>query len=191
MRKEIRLSGFGGQGLILAGIILAEAAMFDGYEAVQTQSYGPEARGGASKSEVIISDIEIDYPKVTVPDVLLALSDAASERYVGNVKSSTIILIDSDLVTGVPQNEGNLYKIPLMRTSESATGKKITANLTAIGALNELSKLVSMESLEKAVCARVPKGTEELNMKAFRAGVNAAKNLISGCGAVIVGGKRE
>ena len=175
MRREIRLSGYGGQGLILAGIILAEAAMHDGHEAVQTQSYGPEARGGASKAEVIISDEPIDYPKVTAPDVLLLMSDAACKRYACTVEPGGTLIVDSGLVGNVPENRGVVHSIPITDISAEATGRAITANIAALGVLNTVAKLVSHESLEKAIAARVPRGTAEINMKAFRAGVEAAQ----------------
>ena len=175
MRREIRLSGFGGQGLILAGIILAEAAMRDGHEAVQTQSYGPEARGGASKAEVIISDEPIDYPKVTAPDVLLLMSDAACKRYACTVVSGGIVIVDSGLIENVPANSGAVHRIPITDISTEATGRAITANIAALGVLNTITKLVSSASLEQAIAARVPKGTVEVNMKAYGAGVTAAE----------------
>jgi len=175
VRREIRLSGYGGQGLILAGIILAEAAMHDGHEAVQTQSYGPEARGGASKAEVIISDEPIDYPKVTAPDVLLLMSDAACKRYACTVEPSGTLIVDSGLVANVPENRGVVHSIPITDISVEATGRAITANIAALGVLNTVAELVSPESLERAIAARVPRGTAEINMKAFRAGVEAAQ----------------
>jgi len=175
VRREIRLSGYGGQGLILAGIILAEAAMHDGCETVQTQSYGPEARGGASKAEVIMSDEPIDYPKVTAPDVLLLMSDAACKRYACTVEPGGILIVDSGLVADVPDNHGVVHAIPITDISVEATGRAITANIAALGVLNTIASLVSSESLEKAIAARVPRGTAEVNMKAFRAGVTAAQ----------------
>ena len=175
MRREIRLSGYGGQGLILAGIILAEAAMHDGHETVQTQSYGPEARGGASRAEVIISDEPVDYPKVTAPDVLLLMSDAACKRYACTVQPGGTLIVDSGLIANVPENHGVVHAIPITDISVEATGRAITANIAALGVLNTIARLVSPESLEKAIAARVPRGTAEVNMKAFRAGVTAAQ----------------
>ncbi|NLH86708.1 MAG: 2-oxoacid:ferredoxin oxidoreductase subunit gamma, partial [Firmicutes bacterium] len=122
MRKEIRLSGYGGQGLILAGIILAEAAMRDGYEVVQSQSYGPEARGGASRAEVIISDEPIDYPKVTSPDILLLMSDQACKRFAGSVCEGGTVIVDSGLVTSVPETPGIVNGFPITDIAVKATG---------------------------------------------------------------------
>ena len=175
MRREIRLSGFGGQGLILAGIILAEAGMSDGHQVVQTQSYGPEARGGASKSEVVISSEAIDYPKVTSPDVVLVMSDVACQRYACTVQQGGTLIVDSGLVKDVPPAPGQLYSVPITDVAKQATGRAITANIVALGVVNTIAGIVSPEALEKAVLSRVPKGTEELNLKALRAGIEAAK----------------
>src|SRR5512138_1613436 len=119
-RYEMRFSGAGGQGLILAGIILAEAAaIHDGKQAVQSQSYGPEARGGASKSEVIISDHPIDYPKATSVDALLALTQEACDKYSGDLKQGGILLLDSDLVKRMPQGNYNVTRIPIINTAKN------------------------------------------------------------------------
>jgi len=175
VRREVRLSGFGGQGLILAGIILAEAGMYDGYEVVQTQSYGPEARGGASKAEVIISSDPIDYPKVTAPDVVLIMSDAACARYACSVETGGTLIVDSGLVAQVPPTKGELYNVAITDVATQATGRAISANITALGVMNTIAKLVSPEALERAVAGRVPRGTQELNLKALHAGVEAAR----------------
>ena len=173
-RYEIRLSGSGGQGLILAGIILAEAAcIHDGKEAVQTQSYGPESRGGASKSEVVISGEEIDYPKVTSPDLLLAMTQEACDKYAGDLKHDGIVLVDSDLAQNCASADGHVYSLPLTATAREVTGKTIAANIVALGAIVALSGVVSRMAVETAVLARVPKGTEEMNLQALRAGFDA------------------
>lgn len=174
-RTEIRLTGAGGQGLILGGIILAEAsAIFDGKNAVQTQSYGPEARGGASKAEVIISNEEIDYPKVTSPDILLAMTQEAFKKYAGVIKPEAIVVLDSTYIDAQAQSAGKVYRIPITQIAKEEVGKSIVANIVAMGVIVELSGVVSKSSLEKAVLARVPKGTEELNKKALEAGFAAA-----------------
>lgn len=167
-RMEIRLSGSGGQGLILAGIILAEAAILDGKNAVQSQSYGPEARGGASRAEVIISDSYIDYPKVTKPDILLALTEEALAKYKDNVKPDGVIIIDSNIKK--PELPVKIISLPIIETAHKKAGKVIVANIVALGALATVTKIVSKDSIEKAVMDRVPEGTEELNRKALYAG---------------------
>lgn len=173
--SEIRLSGSGGQGLILAGIILAEAAIKEGKNAVQTQSYGPEARGGASKAEVIIGEDEIDYPKVTNPDVLLALTQEACDKYSGSIKSGGTLIVDSTYVAEVPKTNANVYSFPITRMAKEEVGKELVANMVALGVLTGLTGVVSQESLEEAVLARIPKGTEQLNKKALTLGFTVAR----------------
>ena len=169
-RVEVRLAGEGGQGLILAGVILAEAAaVHDGLRATQTQSYGPEARGGASKSEVVIGDEEIDYPKVLEADYLLAMSQEACDRYVSNVKRDGMLIVDSIHVTRLPLGRPAI-QAPITQVAEEATGRRITANVVALGVLVGLSNVVSRAALEAAVRARAPRGTEDLNLKALAAG---------------------
>jgi 2-oxoglutarate ferredoxin oxidoreductase subunit gamma len=177
-RYEIRLSGSGGQGLILAGQILAEAAaVYDDNNATQSQSYGPEARGGASRSEVIISDEEIDYPKATRIDLLLAFTQEACNKYSGDVKPGGIILADSTEVTKLPQGNFKVFPVPISEIAEKEIGKKVVANLVAVGLIVGLSKIVTPVAAEEALWERVPKGTEELNLKAFRKGLEIAERL--------------
>ena len=175
VRTEIRLAGEGGQGMILAGIILAEAAaIYDGKQVTQTQSYGPEARGGASKSEVVIADGEIDHPEVLAPDALVALSQEGFTKYAPGVKPGGLLIVDSEKVTNSP---ANAIKIPITRLAFEATGKAITANTVALGILVGLTGVVSPQALEKAVTARAPRGTEEMNRKALEAGFAAAREV--------------
>ncbi|MCS7010023.1 MAG: 2-oxoacid:acceptor oxidoreductase family protein [Anaerolineales bacterium] len=174
-RTEIRLAGEGGQGMILAGIILAEAAaIYDGKNAVQTQSYGPEARGGASKSEVVISDGEIDHPEVLEADILVALSNEAYHKFRQNVKPNGLVIVDAERVEN-PDAEA--IKIPITRIAFETTGREITANTVALGVLVGLSGIVSRQAIEKAIQARAPRGTEEMNRKALEAGFAAAANI--------------
>jgi 2-oxoglutarate ferredoxin oxidoreductase subunit gamma len=178
-RYEIRLAGEGGQGLILAGLILAEAAvMYDHKNACQTQSYGPEARGGASKSEVVISTEEIDYPKVIAADVLLAMSQEACDKYYHDLKKDGLLIVDSVNVQRVPTSKA--IRVPITKIAEEATGRSITANVVGLGVLAGLSGVVSREALEAAVAERAPRGTTELNLKALAAGFEAAEKLKAG-----------
>ena len=170
---EIRLSGSGGQGIITAGIILAEAALLDSKNALQSQSYGPEARGGASKAEVIISDDDIDYPKVTAPQILLALTSQAYDSYKAGVVADGIVLVDSS-ISAVATGEQKLYSLPILATAHEQF-RPVVANIIALGAMAKLTGCVTLESLERAVLARVPKGTEEMNRKALTAGVELAE----------------
>ncbi|UCG39192.1 MAG: 2-oxoacid:acceptor oxidoreductase family protein [bacterium] len=170
-RYEVRLSGAGGQGLVLGGVILAEAvALFEGINAVQTQSYGPEARGGASKSEVIISDGDIDYPKATEIDLLLCLTQEACDKYYHDLKQGGILLADSRMVTKLPEGDYKVYHLPIIDTAKERVGKVFVANIVALGAIAALVDAVSLESVEKAVLSRVPKGTEDLNKRALKLG---------------------
>jgi 2-oxoglutarate ferredoxin oxidoreductase subunit gamma len=174
-RYEIRFSGAGGQGLILAGIIMGEAAsIFDGKQAVQSQSYGPEARGGASKSEVIISDEPIDFPKATAVDALLALTQEACDKYSRDLKEGGILLVDSDLVKKPPKGNFTLVRFPIINTAKNEVGRTIVANIVALGAMVALTGIVSREGAEKAVLSRVPEAFVELNRKAFQAGYDKA-----------------
>lgn len=173
-RKELRLSGSGGQGLITAGIILAEAALYDGLNAVQSQSYGPEARGGASKSEVIISDSEINYPKVNNCDILLSLTQLSCDEYLSSLKPGGILIID-DSIELPPRDDIKVYKVPIIETATEKLKKPMVANIIALGVVYEVTKLVNKDSLEKAVLGRVPKGTEALNKEALNAGFQLIK----------------
>jgi len=176
-RKEIRLAGEGGQGMILAGIILAEAAaIYDNKNATQTQSYGPEARGGASKAEVVIDQGEIDHPEVILADVLVAMSQEACDKYAGNLKKDGILIVDQERVGRVPSSRA--IKVPITRLAQESSGKSITANVVALGVLVGLTGIVSRQAIIQAVAARAPKGTEEMNRAALSAGF-AAADLVS------------
>lgn len=165
---EIRLSGTGGQGLILAGIILAEAANIENKHVVQTQSYGPEARGGASRAEVIISNCPIDFLTVEEADIFLALSSEAYSRYCFNVKSRGIIIIDEGVSPKLYRTKVNVF--PILKTAREELGREIVANIVALGVLGALSNILQHASLEKALAVRVPGHTVELNTKAFQRG---------------------
>jgi len=173
-RYEIRLSGSGGQGLILMGIILAEAiGIYDGKYVAQTQSYGPEARGGSSKSEVIVSDEEIDYPKAMSVDLLLAMNQKSCDDFYPDLKPEGLLIVDSTFVTQAPTPKA--FQIPFTRIAREEFKREVVANIIALGALSQLTPVVSAKAIESAVLARVPKGTEKLNRDALRAGMNAAK----------------
>jgi 2-oxoglutarate ferredoxin oxidoreductase subunit gamma len=175
-RYEIRLAGAGGQGMILAGLILAEAAaIYDGKNASQSQSYGAEARGGASRAEVIISDDEIIYPKVTHADLLLCMSQEACDRYSHELKEGGVLIVDSVNVERVPTDRA--YRVPITQIAEEATGRRITANMVALGLVVGLTEVVSHKAIEAAVSARAPKGTAEMNLKALGVGLEKAEEL--------------
>jgi 2-oxoglutarate ferredoxin oxidoreductase subunit gamma len=179
-RYDIRLSGSGGQGLIMMGIILAEAAgVYDGKEVAQTQSYGPEARGGSSKAEVIVSDEEIDYPKALKLDLLLAMSQKALDEYCQDLKPDGLLIVDSTFVKTLPVTcpVAHAVRVPFTRLARDHLKIEMVANIVALGAISELSSVVSRKAVEAALLARVPKGTEKLNRDALKAGIAAAKRV--------------
>jgi 2-oxoglutarate ferredoxin oxidoreductase subunit gamma len=178
-RYEVRLSGSGGQGLILAGKILAEAvAIYEGRNAVQTQSYGPEARGGASKAEVVISDGEIDYPKAIELDVLLSLTQESCDKYVTDLKEGSILITDSETVTELPEGDFRVYQAPVSRIAREKIGKLVVTNIVALGILTRITEVAKENSVEKAIMNRVPPGTEELNREAFKEGLKTGEALL-------------
>ncbi len=175
-RYEARLAGTGGQGMILAGQILSEAAgIYDGRNAVQTQNYGPEARGGSSKSEVIIADGPIYYPKVMSADLLLCMSQEACDKYYYDLRRDGLLILDSTYVGRMPSNRA--IAAPISRIAIEATGREITAAMVALGMICGLSEVVSEGALEQAISARVPKGTEQINLTAMRAGLAEARRI--------------
>ena len=181
MKKEFRLCGFGGQGIITAGIILGSAVtVHAGLNAVQTQSYGPEARGGASKSEVVISDQEIGYPGISIPDALLVMSQQAWEKYHHDINDKTKIIIDPDLVDTGTFGQEFKGKIYFARATKKASelGNRIVANIIMLGALCATTRVISEELMEKAVLESVPKKYLELNRRAFQEGFKMGKEEI-------------
>ena len=167
-RIEIRLAGMGGQGMILAGVILADAAIRGKKFAVQTQSYGPEARGGASRSEVIVSDSEIDYPEVIEADILLCMSQQACDKYYAATKRNGLLIVDSAHVKRTPTMRA--IRADFTEWALESTEREITASVVALGFLVGLTDLFPREALEAAVLARTPKGTGEMNLKAVGRG---------------------
>jgi 2-oxoglutarate ferredoxin oxidoreductase subunit gamma len=168
--KEIRIAGFGGQGIVLSGQIIGQAASVYGDSfATLTQSYGPEARGGACTAEVVISSEPIGYPYVQNPKVIIILSQEAYTKYGHNLPAQIRVIIDPDLVKVDPPRNPALLSIPATRMAREM-GRAVVANIIVLGFLAAVSDLVSYESLKKSVLASVPKGTEELNIRAFESG---------------------
>jgi 2-oxoglutarate ferredoxin oxidoreductase subunit gamma len=166
----------------MMGIILAEAVgVYDGREVAQTQSYGPEARGGSSKAEVVVSDEEIDYPKAMKVDLLLAMNQKALDEYYQDLKPDGLLIVDSTFVKTIPV--ANAIQLPFTRIARDRFKKEMVANIVALGAISELSSIVSKKAIEAAVLARVPIGTEKLNRDALRAGMAAAKRGKKGSSA--------
>jgi 2-oxoglutarate ferredoxin oxidoreductase subunit gamma len=179
-RCEIVLSGFGGQGIVLGGIILAEAAaIYDDINATHNQSYGPEARGGASKSEVIISKEVIHFPEIEYPDVLVALTQEAANKFAPTVKEQGVLIVDSGVkINDQIKDKVKLYSLPITEMAVKVAGSEIVTNMVTLGALVAITKVVSREALEKAMFSRIPKGTEEVNMKALAQGFALAEHLV-------------
>lgn len=173
---EFRLSGSGGQGIILAATILAEVACTAGYEVVQTQSYGPEARGGASAAEVIVSRAPIDFPEVERPDLTLCLSQEAFAKYAGRTRAGGFVVYDSGLVEPSGLDGGaRLIGLPFTSTARELAGTPQAANMVALGALEGLLGLVGYPALVDSVHARLPRKLLEGNLKALNAGYEAAR----------------
>ena len=173
MRYEVRFSGFGGQGIILSAVIIGRAAvMYDNKYAVQTQVYGPEARGGASMSAVIIDDDPILYPKVTTPDIYVIMSQEGFEKYGADTPADAVMLVDSTLVHSRPKCR--CIEIPATRQAKQVLGKDIVANIVMLGAVVAATHIVTDAALEKAILDSVPKGTESLNLKAMKMGIDLA-----------------
>lgn len=176
MRLEVRLSGEGGQGLVLAGKILtAAAALHAGLNATQSQSYGPEARGGASRSEVIISDGDIDYPKAINVDVFLALTQKSFDSYWHDVKPDAVAIVDSDAVTVNGHVPFNVVPAPIVSIATHQLGRALFTNMVALGVVVGVSKIVPVDAVRAAIREMVPKGTEEKNLQAFEIGLEEAK----------------
>jgi len=175
-RFEMRLSGSGGQGMILASVIIAEAIGTDpSKRVIQTQSYGPEARGGASKADVVVSTNEIYYPKALTLDLLLAMTQESMDKYYADLKENGTLIIDNVLVTQVPTE--NYYGLPFTRLAREEAGHVMVANVIALGAIAGLTGIVSHDALVKAVLARAPRGTEDKNEKAVEIGFREALKI--------------
>ncbi|MGB2895174.1 MAG: 2-oxoacid:acceptor oxidoreductase family protein [Anaerolineales bacterium] len=178
MRQEIRISGFGGQGVMLAGFLLGKAlSLYQDLEAVMTQSYGPEARGGASSASIVVADYPIAYPFVQKADVLIALSQEAYSRYRGETKPEGVIVIDEGLVT--PKAEDQILAIPATKLAENL-GRRIVANVVILGYFCAISDVVTREAMEEAIQTTVKPRTLTLNLEAFEAGFAYAKDEVRG-----------
>ena len=181
-RTEIRLTGFGGQGIILSGYIVGKAAaIHDGKQATFTQSYGPESRGGACAAQVAIADdpVELSYPHVIEPSILVIMSQGGYNKYVSDFRRDGLLVVDEDLVELDEAAEGlRILKIPATRLAEEL-GRRIVANVVMLGFVAAMTDIASPESIKKAVLDSVPKGTEELNECAFETGFQYAKENVS------------
>ncbi len=171
-RTEILIGGVGGQGVVLSAVLLGTAAtLFEGKQAVQTQSYSSELRGGSARAEVIISDEPVSDPQVRKPDILIVLAEDALQKYIGRIKSKGLLVIDSDLVKGAKPGDYATLAIPATSIADKEMGNIVVANLIILGALLKKTGLLSVESMEKAIEVSVPKKAITLNLNAFRRGL--------------------
>jgi len=178
-RTEIRIAGLGGQGVVLAGEVLGRAAVYDGKHAVQTQSYGAEARGSAAKSEVIVSDEEIGFPVVRRCDVLVAMSQTALEKNLKDLKQNGILVVDESAVKESPSAttlvKFRVFRVPATETAEKKFKSRIYANMVTLGFLTGVTRVVSRRAVEKAIADSVPAEVRENNIGVFRAGLELAE----------------
>jgi 2-oxoglutarate ferredoxin oxidoreductase subunit gamma len=177
MRTEIRISGIGGQGVVLAGFILGKAAtVYMDYEAVHSESYGPEARGGYVRSEVIISDEKIDYHHALQVDVLALFSDKSWNDQFKNVRKDAKILYDADLISNIPPF-GVVHKIQAQKIAEEL-GNTIIMNIVMVGAITKSLDCLKEDAVRNAVIDTVPKAYQDLNIKAFNYGLKADSEVL-------------
>lgn len=175
---QMRFSGFGGQGVVLSSIIFADTLTKQGYNVVQTQSYGIEARGGASRGEILFGKEEINYLKVVSPDILLALSQESCDKYVKDISPEGIVICDSFYIEKLPEiNKKQLFAAPLTKIALDELGNDLFTNILALGFINGITNLVSQKNLEEAVLARVPERYYEANRKALQRGYEEAAKL--------------
>ncbi len=179
-RTEIRVTGYGGQGVIMCGYIIGKsAALFADKHATLNQSFGPEARGSACSAQVIVSDEEVLYPYMRKPDIMIAMSQEAYSLFEPDLKNDGILLVDEDLVKiDAPRDNIKLYSIPATRIAEQL-GRKIVLNIVMLGFFSAVSKIVDVDAVRQAVTSSVPKGTEELNLKAFNSGFEFGLKLVA------------
>jgi len=170
-RIEVRISGLGGQGVVLAGEILGRAAFYEGKHVVQTQSYGAEARGSAAKSEVIISDSKIGFPKVRKCDILVAMSQNALEKHLEDLKEKGVLIVDKDKVEHIPETKAKVFKIPATKTAAKLLKSRFYANVVMLGALTKITGIVKEDAVEKAITDSVPESLREANISGFREGL--------------------
>ncbi|MFP4629179.1 MAG: 2-oxoacid:acceptor oxidoreductase family protein [Desulfohalobiaceae bacterium] len=176
-RCRLIFSGSGGQGVITAAIILAEAAvLYDGLNAVQSQSYGAAARGGVTRSDVIISDSEINFPKVNQPNVLVCLTQESYNKFYSIIRPGGLLLLDSDLVEPRMQADARQFSLPMHKSVHNKIGKSVVLNICMLGALLGLNPVVGLESVLEVLKQRVPERFVQLNQQALELGQELARS---------------
>lgn len=177
-RCRIIFSGSGGQGVITAAIILAESAvLYEGLNAVQSQSYGPEARGGASRSDVIIADAEIRFPKVIQPNVLVCLTQDSYNKFSELIRPGGLLLTDSHYVRQEKKVDARQVELDMYKKVMDKIGRPIVFNICMLGALIRLTQLIKPESIMKVLETKIPPGILGLNKQALKLGMQLAENL--------------
>jgi 2-oxoglutarate ferredoxin oxidoreductase subunit gamma len=178
--NKVIITGFGGQGIVLAGRILGQAAALgDRKESSLVQSYGPESRGGACSAQVVISDALIHYPYIKHPDILVCMSQGGFEKYIDQIVQDGVLIFDQDLVRASRAEVPETYSIPATRMAEEL-GRKMMANIIMLGFFTAVTKAISMKAAQDAVAVSVPKGTEELNINAFKKGCDYGLATLKG-----------
>lgn len=176
-RHNIRISGFGGQGVVLSGYIIGRAAsIHDGKNAAFTQSYGPEARGGACSAAVVIQDDRIGYPLVKLADYLIALSKEAYDKFAGEITENALTFVDADLVKEAPVDNKKVFAIPATRFAEDM-GKKIVANILMLGFFFGIAEVISKEAMIESIRTSVKPAFVDINLKAFERGYEYAREI--------------
>jgi len=170
-KLEVRISGLGGQGVVFAGQILGRAAVYDGMYAIQTQSYGAEARGSAARSEVIISDHKVWFPIVRKCDILVAMNQSSLNEHLNDLKKDGSLLVDEHMVREVPQVRTSVFRVPATRVAETELKSRIYANVILLGALVRIAEIVSVKATEKAIVDLVPQESLEKNLAGFKRGL--------------------
>jgi 2-oxoglutarate ferredoxin oxidoreductase subunit gamma len=177
-QTDLAIAGVGGQGSILAGVILGSAAVtFDGKYATQTQAYSSELRGGFAAAWVIVSDEPIEFPRVTAPDILVAQAPDSIKRFGDVLKSDGILIADSDMVHEIPPKVKHIYKVPATTIARNEIKIAVAANMIMLGALCNITGVVGRQALEQAIAAAVPKGKEDINLEAFNLGFEQVTEL--------------
>ena len=178
MKKEILITGLGGQGIVLAGQVLGMAAcLSDHLESTFTQSYGPEARGGACSAQLIISDKPIHYPYVRNADILVCMSQTGYEKYHNLLKDEGVLIVDQDLVKSAETAPGDVFPVPATRMAEEL-GTKMMANIVMLGFVTSVTDAVSLQGMLSSVADSVPKGTEKTNIAAFNKGYDFGQAML-------------
>ena len=177
-KQELRLAGSGGQGVILATVVLAEAALLSGKHTAQSQAYGPEARGGSCKAETLISDTPIGFTKVQNPTFLMVLTQRSFDHYGPETDENCLILMDSSLSVPEGTRAKNIVSLPILDTAKNVVCRIQTANIVAVGCINELLHITDNKTMERAVMMHIPKGTEKLNIKALEEGRNLVRKNV-------------